>query len=160
MKNMQGEDSGLMSCDFVLLGGWCSAFWRNVVPSSSKVINEGECTVIFQTSGTTHQRTHCHIPKDLKTSYLTASKEFENQMLWGMFGRGRNSGWMKMHNIFIVFSKYSIYLNELTLYLSWCPFVFCICQENTYTEYVNFAHDYKAIPCLWDDGLGKHLVFL
>jgi hypothetical protein len=155
-----------MSCDFVLLGGWWSAFLRNVVSSSSRMTNEGEGTIIFQTSGTTHQRTHCHIPKDLnfhqhhRTSYLAASREFEKRMLWGMFGRGRSSGWMKMHNIYVVFSKYSVYLNEGTLYLSWCPFVFCICQENTYTVHVNFAHDYKLIPYLWDNGLGKRLVFM
>jgi hypothetical protein len=106
-KNMQGEDSGLVSCDFVLLGGWCSAFWRNVFSSTSlmstpgRLTLEGEGTIVFQTSGTTHQRHSVTFQKTwifssttLRTSYLAASREFEKQMLWGVFGCKRKEQWL------------------------------------------------------------------
>jgi hypothetical protein len=97
-----------------LLGGWCSAFWRNVVSSSwlmsipRRLTLEGEGTIIFQTSGDTW-KTQSHIPEDLKfqqhhSENLIISQHqgnLRNRCYGECLGiRGRNSGWMKLHNVF------------------------------------------------------------
>jgi hypothetical protein len=148
---MQGEDSGLVSCDVVLLGGRCSAFWRNVVSPSSLVSIPrglalgGEGTIVFQTSGTTHQRTQCHIPEDLNVqqhhSENLISCSFKGiwetdavGSVW-VLEEGTVAGWSSI-TLFVVFTKYSFYPNEVAPYVSQCPFVVCSCQENLYTEHV------------------------
>ena len=50
--------------------------------------------------------------------------------------------------LFVVFTKYSFYPNEVTPYVNRCPFVVGSYQENCIWNVFNFARNCKVIPYL------------